>query len=76
MLCRLSFAGISLALLALSSLLSSAAHAAEANVAVAANFSEAAREIAKRFEAATGHRAVLSFGSTGQIYTQITQEAP
>jgi molybdate transport system substrate-binding protein len=77
---RPSFARISLALLALSSLLSSAlpsaARAAEANVAVAANFSEAARELAKRFEAATGHRAVLSFGSTGQIYTQITQEAP
>ncbi len=50
--------------------------AAETNVAVAANFAEAAREIARRFEAATGHRAILSFGSTGQLFTQIAQEAP
>lgn len=50
--------------------------AAETNVAVAANFTEAAKEIAQAFEAKTGHKAVLSFGSTGQLYTQITQDAP
>lgn len=54
----------------------SAAAAAELNVAVAANFTEAAREIAAAFEASTGDHVLLSFGSTGQLYTQITQGAP
>lgn len=52
------------------------AMAGQTNVAVAANFTEAAREIAAAFKAKTGHEAVLSFGSTGQLYTQITQDAP
>ncbi|MEI7608202.1 MAG: molybdate ABC transporter substrate-binding protein [Rhodospirillaceae bacterium] len=52
------------------------AGAAETNVAVAANFTEPAKEIAAAFAAKTGHSAVLSFGSTGQFYTQIKQEAP
>jgi molybdate transport system substrate-binding protein len=52
------------------------ARAGTVHVAVAANFTDAAREIGVLFEAATGHRAVLSFGSTGQLYTQITQAAP
>jgi molybdate transport system substrate-binding protein len=50
--------------------------AAETNVAVAANFTEAAQEIAQAFKDRTGHEAILSFGSTGQLYTQITQGAP
>ncbi len=50
--------------------------AAQTNVAVAANFAEAAREIAAAFKAKTGHEVVLSFGSSGQFYTQITQGAP
>ncbi|QGM44688.1 molybdate ABC transporter substrate-binding protein [Methylocystis heyeri] len=50
--------------------------AAQTNVAVAANFTEAAKEIAGAFKAKTGHEASLSFGSSGQLYTQITQEAP
>ena len=45
-------------------------------VAVAANFAETVKEIAQRFQTATGYKAVLSFGSTGQLYTQITQDAP
>ncbi len=49
---------------------------AEANVAVAANFAEPAKEIARLFEERTGHKAVLSFGATGGFYTQITQGAP
>jgi molybdate transport system substrate-binding protein len=52
------------------------AHADQTNVAVAANFTDAANEIAKVFQEKTGHEAILSFGSTGQLYTQITQEAP
>ena len=50
--------------------------AAQTNVAVAANFTEAAREIAAAFKQKTGHEAVLSFGASGQFYTQITQGAP
>ena len=57
-------------------LTSTALPAAETNVAVAANFTEAAREIAAAFNTKTGHVAVLSFGSSGQFYTQIKQGAP
>jgi molybdate transport system substrate-binding protein len=46
------------------------------HVAVAANFTEPAKEIAGLFERSTGQRAILSFGSTGQLFTQITQDAP
>jgi molybdate transport system substrate-binding protein len=52
------------------------AWAAQTNVAVAANFTDAAKEIAAAFKAKTGHEAVLSFGSSGQLYTQISQDAP
>ena len=45
-------------------------------VAVAANFTEPAKEIATAFAAKTGHHPVLSFGSSGQFYTQIAQGAP
>lgn len=50
--------------------------AGEVKVAVAANFTDAAKEIGALFEKATGDKAVFSFGATGQLYTQITQEAP
>ena len=62
--------------LATTTFLASAAHADSVNVAVAANFTDAANEIAAAFAAATDHEAVLSFGATGQFYTQITQGAP
>nr|WP_244470888.1 molybdate ABC transporter substrate-binding protein [Microvirga massiliensis] len=52
------------------------ASAAQTNVAVAANFTDPAKEIAAAFKAKTGHEAVLSFGSSGQFHTQITQHAP
>ncbi|ACG78696.1 molybdenum ABC transporter Molybdate-binding protein [Phenylobacterium zucineum HLK1] len=52
------------------------ARAGEVRVAVAANFAEPAREIARRFEQRTGHRATLSFGSSGQFYAQIANGAP
>jgi molybdate transport system substrate-binding protein len=66
---------------ALLALLASAASAApstagEVKVAVAASFVEAAKEIGALFEKATGDEAVFSFGATGQLFTQITQEAP
>ncbi|WP_419320914.1 molybdate ABC transporter substrate-binding protein [Caulobacter sp. ErkDOM-E] len=53
-----------------------AAMADETRVAVAANFTEPAKAIAARFEASTGHRAILSFGSSGQFYNQIANGAP
>ncbi len=54
----------------------SSAFAGSANVAVAANFTEPVKEIAAAFKSRTGHELVLSFGSSGQFYTQITQDAP
>lgn len=62
--------------LAATTFLASAAHAESVNVAVAANFTDAANEIATAFAAATDHEAILSFGASGQFYTQITQGAP
>ena len=56
--------------------LSAPALAADTQVAVAANFTEPAKEIAAAFAKATGHNAVLSFGSSGAFYTQMTQGAP
>ncbi len=53
-----------------------AALAAETQVAVAANFTEPAKEIATAFKAATGHTAVLSFNSSGQFYAQMAHGAP
>jgi molybdate transport system substrate-binding protein len=52
------------------------AFAGSTNVAVAANFTDAAKEIAASFKAKTGHDAVLSFGASGQFYTQIKESAP
>lgn len=46
------------------------------NVAVAANFTDAAKEIARVFKEKTRHEAVLSFGSSGQFYAQIKEGAP
>ena len=67
-------AGLALAAIAVAT--SGLAHAANTNVAVAANFTEPSREIAQLFKSKTGDEAILSFGSTGQFYTQITQAAP
>lgn len=52
------------------------AAAADLRVAVASNFVEPAREIAHRYEARTGHRVIISFGASGQLFAQITQAAP
>lgn len=50
--------------------------AAETTVAVAANFTEPAKEIAAAFTKATGHKAQLAFGPSGAFYTQISHGAP
>jgi molybdate transport system substrate-binding protein len=52
------------------------AGAAQTHVAVAANFTEPAKEIAALFKQKTGHEAILSFGASGAFLTQITQDAP
>lgn len=62
--------------LLLAAVLGTQALAGEVHVAVAANFTEPAKEIAAAFREKTGHDAVLSFGATGQLYAQITQDAP
>jgi len=51
-------------------------HAAEVGVAVAANFTAPMNAIAAEFARDTGHRAKLSFGSTGKFYAQIKNGAP
>ena len=64
---------------ALAAFLTSLAAQAQADVthvAVAANFTEPAKEIAAVFKQKTGHEAVLSFGATGALFTQITHGAP
>jgi molybdate transport system substrate-binding protein len=50
--------------------------AAEVSVAVAANFAAPMKIIAQNFERETGHKAVLSFGATGQFFAQIKNAAP
>ena len=50
--------------------------AEEVTVAVAANFTEPAKEIAADFQKATGDTVTLSFGASGQFYTQIVNGAP
>ncbi len=52
------------------------ASAADTQVAVAANFTEPAKEIAAAFTKATGNNAILSFGSSGAFYTQMAHGAP
>ncbi|MBC2729757.1 molybdate ABC transporter substrate-binding protein [Thiobacillus sp.] len=56
--------------------LSTSLHAAEVQVAVAANFTAPMQKIAAEFEKDSGHKAALSFGSTGKFYAQIKNGAP
>ena len=50
--------------------------AAEARIAVAANFAPALRALAAAFEARGGGRMVIVVGSTGKLYAQIRHGAP
>jgi molybdate transport system substrate-binding protein len=52
------------------------AQAGEVSVAVAANFTAPMQKIALAFEQETGHKVLLSFGSTGSFYAQIKNGAP
>lgn len=56
--------------------LAGAAHADEVRVAVAANFAAPMQKIAAQFEKDSGHRMVVSVGSTGKFYAQIVNGAP
>jgi molybdate transport system substrate-binding protein len=50
--------------------------AEDIQVAVAANFMAPMQKIATRFERETGHRVLLTSGSTGKLYAQIRNGAP
>jgi molybdate transport system substrate-binding protein len=52
------------------------ASAKDIQVAVAANFTEAAKDAAAAFEKKTGTHVSLSFGPSGGFYSQIQQGAP
>ncbi len=52
------------------------ATAGEVRVAVGANFASTLHEIVAGFEQETGHTAVVSSGSSGQLYAQIKHGAP
>ena len=67
---------LAVAIGALAAAFSISAEAAQTNVAVAANFTEPAKEIAALFKAKTGNEAVLSFGASGNFFTQIAHDAP
>jgi molybdate transport system substrate-binding protein len=56
--------------------LAGVAHAAEVQVAVAANFAGPLAKIGEAFTAATGHKLLVSAGATGKFYAQIPAGAP
>ena len=55
---------------------STTALADEVQVAVAANFTAPAKQIAADFEKDAGHKVALSFGATGKFYAQVKNGAP
>lgn len=52
------------------------AAADEVQLAVAANFAGPAKHLAERFALGSGHKALISTGSTGKFYAQIKNGAP
>lgn len=68
---------LTISLLALLMLLNvGQALADEIRVAVASNFNNTIKAVARHFEADTGHKVKLIFGSTGKHYAQIINGAP
>lgn len=53
-----------------------AAKAEDVLVAVAANFADAAEELAGKYGAASGNKVVITTGATGKLYAQIKEGAP
>ncbi|HEY8068358.1 MAG TPA: molybdate ABC transporter substrate-binding protein [Burkholderiales bacterium] len=52
------------------------AAADEAQIAVAANFAAPVKQIAEKFFQSTAHKVLISIGSTGKFYSQISNGAP
>ena len=61
---------------AFASSIAARADTAQTNIAVAANFTQPAKEIAALFKQKTGDVAVLSFGASGNFFAQISHDAP
>jgi molybdate transport system substrate-binding protein len=72
----LKLTALATAFIALLTSLVGQAQAGVTHVAVAANFTEPAKEIAALFKQKTGNEAVLIFGASGAFFTQITHGAP
>jgi molybdate transport system substrate-binding protein len=69
-----NFLTLAVSLVALS--LAGQAIASDVKVAVAANFTDTAKELAKVYEKKTGNTVTMSFGSSGNFLSQIEQGAP
>ena len=65
-----------LPLLLLTTVLCSAAHAQNITVAAASELNYALKDLASRFEKKTGDKVTLSFGASGNLYSQIQGGAP
>ena len=65
-----------LPLLLLTIILSPPAHTQEITVAAAADLNYALKDLASRFEKQTGDKIILSFGSSGNLFSQIQSGAP
>ena len=70
------FGAFNLGAALLAFVLSAPLQAAEVHVAVAANFAPPLKALAAGFEKTTGHKLVVSAGSTGKLYAQIKSGAP
>lgn len=70
---RLALAAFSTAALLLGA---APARAGSIAIAVAANFTDPAKQLAASYQLKTGNSVVLSFGASGAFFTQITQGAP
>jgi molybdate transport system substrate-binding protein len=56
--------------------ITSVVQAADVHVAVASNFTAPMKQIAAEFDKETGHKSVLSYGSSGKFYAQVKNGAP
>lgn len=63
-------------LLTVAVLAAGSAMAEELTVAAAADLNYALKELAQRFEATTGNKVTISFGASGNLYSQILSGAP
>jgi molybdate transport system substrate-binding protein len=65
-----------LASLIITGVISLSSPAAEVHVAVAANFTKPMEQLKREFEKVSQHTVIVSFGSSGQLYSQIKNGAP